>query len=39
MDEVTGSWRKLHDEELHNLYSFSYIVRMIKQRRRSGWGM
>jgi hypothetical protein len=22
-DEVTGGWRKLHDEELHNLYSYS----------------
>jgi hypothetical protein len=21
-EEVTGSWRKLHNEELHNLYSF-----------------
>jgi hypothetical protein len=26
-DEVTGGWRKLHNEELHNLYSFAkYIV-------------
>jgi hypothetical protein len=24
-DEVTGGWRKLHDEELHNLYSSSSI--------------
>jgi hypothetical protein len=23
-DEVTGGWRKLHDEELHNLYSIKY---------------
>jgi hypothetical protein len=30
---VTGGWKKLHDEELHNLYSLSSIIRMIKQRR------
>jgi hypothetical protein len=33
IDEVTGGWRKLHNEELHNLYSSSSIVRMIKSRR------
>jgi hypothetical protein len=32
-DEVTGEWRKLHNEELHNLYSSSNIVRVIKSRR------
>jgi hypothetical protein len=32
-DEVTGGWRKLHNEELHNLYSSPNIVRMIKSRR------
>jgi hypothetical protein len=32
-DEVTGDWRKLHNEELHNLYSLPNIVRMIKLRR------
>jgi hypothetical protein len=32
-DEVTGSWRKLHNEELHNLYSSQSISRMIKSRR------
>jgi hypothetical protein len=32
-DEVTGGWRKLHNEELHNLYSSPSIVRMIKLRR------
>jgi hypothetical protein len=26
-DEVTGEWRKLHNEELHNLYSFPDIIR------------
>jgi hypothetical protein len=29
-DEVTGSWRKVHNEELHNLYSSPSIIRMIK---------
>jgi hypothetical protein len=33
MDDVTGDWRKLHNEELHNLYSSSNIIRMIKSRR------
>jgi hypothetical protein len=32
MDEVTGGWRKLH-EELHGLYSSPSIVRVIKVRR------
>jgi hypothetical protein len=26
MDEVTGGWRKLHNEELHNLYSSPSII-------------
>jgi hypothetical protein len=34
-DEVTGDWRKLHNEELHNLYSSPDIIRMIKSRRIS----
>jgi hypothetical protein len=33
MDEVRGGWRKLHNEELHNLYSSPRIIRMIKSRR------
>jgi hypothetical protein len=33
MDEVTGGWRKLHNEELHRLYSSSSIIRVIKARR------
>jgi hypothetical protein len=33
-DEVTGGWRKLHNEELRNLYSSpSPIIRMMKSRR------
>jgi hypothetical protein len=32
-DEVTGGWRKLHNEELHGLYSSPRIVRVIKERR------
>jgi hypothetical protein len=32
-DEVTGGWRKLHDEELHGLYSSPSIIRVIKTRR------
>jgi hypothetical protein len=32
-DEVTGKWRKLHIEELHNLYSSPNIIRQIKSRR------
>jgi hypothetical protein len=31
-DEVTGGWGKLHNEELHNLYSSSSIIRMSKSR-------
>ena len=32
-DEVTGVWRKLHNEELSDLYSLPNIVRMVKSRR------
>jgi hypothetical protein len=28
--EVTGDWRELHNEELHNLYSSPNIIRMMK---------
>jgi hypothetical protein len=29
-DEVTGGWRKLHNEEFHNLYSSPSVITMIK---------
>jgi hypothetical protein len=31
--EEDGSWRKLHNDELHNLYSSPNIIRVIKSRR------
>jgi hypothetical protein len=34
-DEVTREWRKLHNEELRDLYSLSSIIRIIKS--RIGW--
>jgi hypothetical protein len=33
-DEATGEWRKLHNEELHDLYSSPSIIRIIKARRK-----
>jgi hypothetical protein len=32
-DEVKGSWRKVHNEELHNLYSSPSMIKMEKSRR------
>jgi hypothetical protein len=32
-DEVTGEWRKLHNEEINDLYSSPSIIRIIKSRR------
>jgi hypothetical protein len=37
-DEVRGEWRKLHNEELHDLYCSPTIVQMIKPRRMSWAG-
>jgi hypothetical protein len=31
--EMTGDWRKLHNEELHNVYSSPSIIRIMKSRR------
>jgi hypothetical protein len=35
-DEMTGEWRKLHNEELSDMYSLQNIVRVVKS-RRMGW--
>jgi hypothetical protein len=35
-DEMVGGWRKLHNEELHNLYPSPKTIRMIKLRRMRG---
>jgi hypothetical protein len=32
-DDMTGGWRKLRNEELHNMYSLPSIIRMIKSSR------
>jgi hypothetical protein len=32
-DEVTGEWRKLHNDELNDLYSLPNFVRVVKSRR------
>jgi hypothetical protein len=38
-DKVTGEWRKLHNKELHILYSFPNIIMQIKSRRMSRVGL
>jgi hypothetical protein len=35
-DEVTGEWSKLHNEELHNLYSSPDIIRQVKANEVGG---
>jgi hypothetical protein len=37
-DEVAGEWRKLHNEELHYLYSSPSVIRVVKSRRMSWAG-
>jgi hypothetical protein len=38
-DEVLGGWRKLHNDELHNLYSLPSIIRIIKSRNKRWAGL
>jgi hypothetical protein len=38
-NEVTGSWRKLHNEKQHNIYSRPNIIKMMKSRRMRWEGM
>jgi hypothetical protein len=38
-DKVTGEWRKLHNEELNDLYFSPNIVRAIKSNGKRRWGM
>jgi len=37
-EEVVGSWRRLHDEELHDLYASLSIIRVMKSRRMRWMG-
>ena len=36
-DEITGDWRRLHNEELNDLYSSPNIVRVIIEKNEMGW--
>jgi hypothetical protein len=38
-DEVMGEWRKLHNEELHDLYSSPSIIRIISWRKMRWLGL
>jgi hypothetical protein len=37
--EVTGGWRKLHNEKLHNMYSSPSIMRIMSRRMRWAWNV
>jgi hypothetical protein len=32
-EQVAGSWRRLHNEELHDLYALTNIIRVMKSRK------
>jgi hypothetical protein len=38
-NDVTGGWRKLHNDELHNLYSSASLIKTIKSRRMRWTGL
>jgi hypothetical protein len=38
-DDLTGEWRKLHNEQLHDLYSSPSIIKIIKSKRMRWVGM
>jgi hypothetical protein len=38
-EEVEGGWRRLHNEELHNLYGSPNIIRVLRSRRLDGRGL
>jgi hypothetical protein len=37
--KVAGSWRRLHNEKLHNLYASPSTIKVIKSRKMNGQGM
>jgi hypothetical protein len=37
--EVTGGWRKLHNEDLHNVYSLPSIITMCMGKKRNAYGV
>jgi hypothetical protein len=37
-DEVTGGWRKVHNEELHNFYASPNIIRVVKSIKEDDMG-
>jgi hypothetical protein len=39
MEEEAGGLRRLHKEELHNLYASPNVIRVVKSRRVGGGGM
>jgi hypothetical protein len=36
-EKAMGGWRRLHNEELHNLYASPNIIRIIKSKRMTRW--